>query len=217
MKSLGNSILINRGETFTLSRNVLNDFGEPYILSKYWQNPHLLITVSSNLYHVRNRYIKHYWLDLSDYPSFENTVAEFIEDLGGDLPDGYNADTSVFYTIDESGDKEFWYWDGSEFKPYQFVFHKTFYHSDTVTWVESFYNYEIRLVSGTSMNYYLTNEFMRLYPEATPPEDNATLWLEIAKVEPSLVKDIVYTAALVNYNVNDILLRPSKIIVKTTI
>ena len=77
MKTLGKTIIVNRGETFVLSRKVFKDDGiTPYVLSTSIVNPYLIITVSSSTYRVNGGYKTNFWLDLSTYPSFSPVAPE---------------------------------------------------------------------------------------------------------------------------------------------
>lgn len=216
MKTLGTSIIINRGEVFSINREVLNDFGEPYILDKNWPNPYILLTVSSNRFASNGKYQQLYWLDLSAYPKFEKTRPEYISDLDNGVPSGYTADTAVFYTITD-GERSYYRWTGTVFIPYSFKFKKTFLANDTAAWIESIYLYEIAIVSGTDMYEYLRSTFIALYPGVTPPDDKFSMWKEIYKADPKLGKQINYTSALASFGVNDVLLPPSKLIINTNI
>lgn len=73
MKILGNEIYIQRGETWSLDFNMTNDKGDPYMLFNQWNNPFLVITVTTATYKQEGDFRKTYWLDLS------NTYVEQID------------------------------------------------------------------------------------------------------------------------------------------
>ena len=47
MRLKGNEMMVHRGETFTIDRVVVNRDGSPFIVSSEYDNPHILISVSS--------------------------------------------------------------------------------------------------------------------------------------------------------------------------
>lgn len=81
MKSLNNELTVYRGETFSIDKSVQNKDGSPYIISKQLNNPYFLLSVSSTRYEQENRYVKNYWLDLSDFPRFSSTRAFDLKSL----------------------------------------------------------------------------------------------------------------------------------------
>lgn len=177
MQLFNNDMIVSRGETFTLDRIVENKDKTPYIISKDLVNPYFLITVSNSKYEQMNRYIKNYWLDLSDFPRFsitqpvnlssiktsaDSTIAKY-EDFPDTLLEGYvdgkyvvydDKYDAVFYKT--NGDKtEYKFFNGTSWVTYNCRIIKTFSSSDTIEWVEQNYIYSIRLVSGTSTLSYL--------------------------------------------------------------
>lgn len=74
MKTLGNDVYIQRGETWSLDFDVTNDAGDPYQLLNQWNNPYLTITVTAARYEQGGDFRKTYWLDLSE---------QMIEDANG--------------------------------------------------------------------------------------------------------------------------------------
>ena len=228
MKTLGKTIIVHRGETFRLARKVFKDDGvTPYILSNSITNPYLIITVSSNTLAVNGKYKLNSWLDLSTYPSFRRMTPELIDNTNitdNDLPSGYNTDGKdcVFYTQDSEGTKEFYYWsingNSGTFKPYSFVFHKYFLNVHTKDWIESQYQYEFRIVGGQKTEEYLLALYKATYPYRTyVPNDARTLYEEIKKCNPNLVKGIRWSAPLCNFFTEDILQKPQKLTIKPNI
>jgi hypothetical protein len=66
MKTLGNDIYIQRGETWSLDVAIQNERGDPYMIFKALKNPYLAITVSAARYEQRGDFRRTYWLDLDE-------------------------------------------------------------------------------------------------------------------------------------------------------
>lgn len=221
MRTLGKSIIVHRGETFVLTRKVLKDDGvTPFVLSMSIVNPYLIITVSSSTYRVNGGYRANFWLDLSKYPAFRSVTPVLI-DRGsiedGVLPENYNPDgrDCVFYVQNLDGNKQFYYYDKGVYLPYSFVFTKLFLNVHTKDWIESQYQYEFKLVGGEKMLPKLQSMYKGIYPYARfVPTDTRTLYYEIKKCRPDLVRGLQYSAPLANYFVENILQRPEKLIIK---
>lgn len=220
MRTLGKTIYVHRGETFVLARKVFKDDGvTPFVLSMYIKNPYIIITITSNTYDINGRYKYNAWLNLSTYPSFRSITPEYVENSvisSNQLPSGKNADGKdcVFYTQDEYGNKEFYYYTNGAYKPYRFVFHKHFLNVHTKDWTESQYRYSFRLVGGQDTHEYLLNAYKGVYPDRMHiPDDNKTLYDEIANCRPDLINNIRYSAPLVNFFTEDILQKPEKLVI----
>ena len=74
MQLKGNEMTVTRGETFTIDRTIVNRDGSPFVISSEWNNPYILITVSSSSYNQENRYVLNVWLSLKDVHTFHNTT-----------------------------------------------------------------------------------------------------------------------------------------------
>lgn len=81
MKTLNNELVVHQGETFTISRTILNRDNTPYVISKEIEHPFFLLTVASTAYDQKDRYVKQYWLDASVYGQFKYTKILDIRDL----------------------------------------------------------------------------------------------------------------------------------------
>lgn len=66
MKTLGNDIYIQRGETWSLDFEVTNRNGDPYMLFKEWKNPYLAITVTAARYEQKGDFRRTWWLDMDN-------------------------------------------------------------------------------------------------------------------------------------------------------
>ena len=64
MKTLGDDVYIQRGETWSLDFDVTNEDGDPYQMLKEWTNPYLAITVTAARYEQSGDFRRTYWLDL---------------------------------------------------------------------------------------------------------------------------------------------------------
>lgn len=222
MRTLGRKIIVHRGETFILTRKVFKDDGvTPYVLSKSITNPYIIITVSSNTFRVDGKYRLNSWLDLSTYPSFRRQTPEYkssediTNNVAPDAPDNDGAGC-IYYTQDTAGTKYYYYWTGTEYKDYSFVFHKQFLNVHTRDWIESQYQYEFRLVGGQKTQPLLLDMYKSIYHNRMwVPSDARTLYEEVKKCRPDLVKNIRWSAPLANFFTEDILQRPELLIIKS--
>lgn len=220
MRTLGKQIIVTRGEVFVMARTVIRQDGTPYVLRSRLKNPHLLIAVSSNTYKLKGKYLKNYWLDLSEYPKFDtleitNLTTEQFE--GNTLPPDYNATTCIFEYVDSFGNINYYYYKDNKYVPYEFSFVKTFLNVDTREWIESNYQYEIRLVSGEKTSILLTNVFRALFPTDPIPDTLQEIWDRINKVRPDLVANVSVTAPLATYDSNEIFVPPSVMTIKANV
>lgn len=215
MKVLGKSIIVRRGETFVLSRKVFKDDGKtPFVLPLSIQNPYLVISVTSTAYNVEGRYKCNYWLNLEKYPKFQSSTPILLttEQFNSNtLPAGYTA-TSNIYTYDRN---YYMYSSDNKYVAYSFVFTKQFLEYQTRDWVESQYQYTFKLIGGQKTNDVLKGMYDSIYPyRPFKPTDNLTLYNEIKKCRPDMVRNIRSSAPLANYTTEDILQRPEKLIIK---
>lgn len=215
MKVLGKSIIVRRGETFVLSRKVFKDDGKtPFVLPLSIQNPYLVISVTSTAYNVEGRYKCNYWLNLEKYPKFQSSTPILLttEQFNfNTLPAGCTA-TSNIYTYDRN---YYMYSSDNKYVAYSFVFTKQFLEYQTRDWVESQYQYTFKLIGGQKTNDVLKGMYDSIYPyRPFKPTDNLTLYNEIKKCRPDMVRNIRPSAPLANYTTEDILQRPEKLIIK---
>jgi hypothetical protein len=66
MKQLGDEVYIQRGEDWTLDFSITNKRGNPFMLLKVWDNPYIVITVTTALYEQVGDFRETYWLDVSE-------------------------------------------------------------------------------------------------------------------------------------------------------
>lgn len=220
MRTLGKQIIVSRGEVFVMARKVIRQNNTPYILRSQLKNPYLLIAVSSNTYKLQGKYLKNYWLDLSSYPKFETleikdlTKQEFDTNT---LPSGYTATKCIYKYVSSYGDIGYYYYKDNKYTTYEFSFVKTFLNVDTREWIESNYQYEIRLVSGEKTSVVLTDMFVSLFPDTIVPNTLQEIWTAINEVRPDLVANISVTAPLASFDTNDIFVPPSVMTIKANV
>lgn len=214
MRTVGTTLQVNRGDVFTLTREVKYVDGKPYMISSTWENPFLLIIVSSNTYELTGKWTKNYWLDVSSYPKFDNMTPVYLASTSQEP-----EQSDVLYYMLNGTEREYYRYDRvtSTYKPYVFAFTKRFLNKDTREWVGSEYQYQIRLVAGQLMTNYLTETFQILFPGVPVPTTNEQMYKQIYKVRPDLVADLDYDMLLANYSENQVLLKPSIIIVRANI
>ena len=142
MKVQNHDLTVRRNETFTMDRIIRNRDGSPYIISSKLLNPYFVITVSSSIYDVSDRYVYHAWLPVN-VPRFHSTIPVRINDFkdedGNELyPNGfdtmtgppvgyvngvdigYGEDTdkpcydALFYYEDNDGNRTYKWWNGKD-------------------------------------------------------------------------------------------------------
>lgn len=221
MTYTGHEMIVQRGETFTLDKVIVNRDNSPFIVSKEYKNPYILISVASGKYNQENRYIANWWLDLDKLytndgeiklPRFLYTRPKLIESF--DITSVVNEGPTdyLYYTNDISKCKyfdEYNVWHDYEFR----IIHH-FLHSVTKDWVEQTYYYSIRLVAGLDMETYIRDLYIAVFYKA--PDDRKSveeLYLEIKNKDETFVKDLVITRPLATFEVVQDILLPTKITV----
>lgn len=167
MQLHGNEITIHQGEAFTFHRILKNRDGTPYIISDELVNAHFLLTITNTLYAQSGRYLKKYWLKISDnLPTFDLTVPLHIKNLKNAAGETlYNTLDSITsfpitcyingeyvsvgdrYAVFYDDDKKYKYWDDG-WKNYECRIIKPISSDDTSNWSISTYLYSIQLVTG---------------------------------------------------------------------
>ena len=182
MRTFKQELTVFRGEDFSIDKVLVNGNGAPYIISSKLPNAHLLISVTDTLYSQSDRYVKNYWLSLENVPTFEHTevlnLADLLNSVNGTrmysnfsaaaMPlTGYYKGNFVQISADAKGNERSYvyynegegykYYDGGEWKNYEFRFVKRFSNEDTRQWKAQNYLYTIQLVAGTKSRDYLVN------------------------------------------------------------
>lgn len=219
MTILGNKIVTSRGEAFGLSFELTEKDGTPYVLLNSIKNPYAKISIADTSYRQDGRYKFNLWIDLSGRPSFKSKIpvpisSEQLE--SNELPEGYSSDSCIFYFVNTSSEREYYYYSENSYVKYSFVFSITILNSYSKEWIEGKYTYSINILGGT-----LTYEVLEpLYKATFPtrvyiPGDNRTLYYEIKKCNSSAVKDIRPEQPIVNFAYNELISKPEWLIVKT--
>lgn len=209
MKMLGDSIFIQRGETFTLDFELKDANGRPFCVPLKWKHPYLVINVSSALYDQKGNYRETIWVDLNDkedpFKRFEVTEPLYVKPYGSDkdkpfaisevlstyghlvkFDDGDYDIKNFLFCTDPNRDGELVYKyvksytlgsavedsnkDGilssnevnitnEEWETYDCRF--VIDDFDTREWVEQSYLYDANLVSGTTVEEYLEDVYLR--------------------------------------------------------
>jgi hypothetical protein len=187
MRTLNNEIIVHKGDSFTVDKIIKNKDGSPYIISNKLNNPYFLITVADSKYAQSNRYVKNYWLDLTEFPRFlctqpvdlfsiktsatsdENKYDTFPDELPEGFVDGvyvqYEIGDAVFFIRDEDGKAQYKYYDDAKgWLDYKCQLVKSFSCEDTEEWVSQNYVYSIRLVSGIDVKSCKFEEVVTILP-----------------------------------------------------
>ena len=176
MKIHNHEVIVHRNETFSLSKNVLNKDGSPFIISNKFNSPYWLITISSARYNQTNRYVYNRWLDIKTVPRFEITKPIDLKSIDVEyeysdmIPSGYEGDETsgyaniaVFYDSGENPRTyKYWVYDNNDagdysghWETYYCNITTTFTKTITSEWTEQTYYYGILLVDGIDTLSYL--------------------------------------------------------------
>ena len=216
MRLNGNEMTVHRGETFTIDRTIVNRDGSPFIVSSEYENPHILISVSSTRYDIVNRYKVNWWLDLKDLPRFEFTRPKKINSFDitsviDDLPRQY-----LYYVDDIKSCKYFD--ENDEWHDYEFRIIHHFVNAVTRDWVEQSYVYSIQLVSGNSTERYMKDLYRSVF-EIDADENKTTeeLYYELKNKDEKLVENLDFSRPITGFDVVQVILEPTKLTVMSDI
>lgn len=144
MNWYGKEIYCRRGETFSLDVAITNRDNTPYRISADLENVFLLLTVSSDKYVQKDRYVLNNWINLANFPKVNDMTILNVNQL----PDGdslvrnrvlhSNADGKYYIYDDES----------LAYKEYGMRLIHTFQSEITNDWIDKTYEYTLTLVSG---------------------------------------------------------------------
>ena len=218
MNIIGNDIYITRGEAFALDFDIVNKDGSPYILHKDLENPHLLITITSNVYEQDERYLANYWIDLSDEPKFVNTRPIKVSSLNAYPPSDvhYNDDflndvtgkIAVFTTDDETYK---YYLDG-KYVDYALRIVCNFNSEEFADLRPQSYGYSVKLVSGKRTEDYVKEVFKSKYPE-DDEEQIMKMYNILIMTDENFKRTVNLDVPLVKINTDAILIRQADLIV----
>lgn len=171
----------------------------------------------------------------SEFETYSFTVGEFytrrlylLFTLNGPLPANVAVDIQMQSVLGEYDVNQLYYKitpEGREYYtvnylgvenalPYKFVVNRKFINADTKEWVGSIYQYEVALCSGELMTDWLKRVYTTLYLNTDVPSANEELAHYICKKRPDLLEGVNINEPLVSYETNQVLLGPSKLIVK---
>lgn len=204
---LGTTIETYKGESFTLYCEILNDDGYAYALPINAKNPHIVLKVESNTFAMRGVAGDTYWIDVSDY--YRANVYKPLPTNSSQLLEKnviyYDSGaTPTCYYRDKNNDRNI----------YKFAFKKTFLPIFTRNYIEQQNNYQISIATGTKTIDYLKGLFSSLYPLSKVPNDVITLRDKICAKDKNCLKDVDIFKPLVNYTFTEVILKPSKFIIK---
>ena len=220
MRTRGNDIIVHRGESFTLDRTVVNRDGSPYIVSSEYENPYVVITVSSTRYDLSDRYKINFWLDLSNLPRFKNTlpkqIASFnLNDAVTITDEGKVTDDvgEYLYYVDDITKCKYFDSEGM-WHDYKFRIIKHFTNYVTRDWIEQSYLYSIQLLEGESTEAYIRSAHKALFAlEEVSREPLQKLYDEIKLKNDKLLEGVDLSKPLSTIGVSQVLLEPNKLYV----
>lgn len=179
MRTKAGDIYCERGETFTIGFDVRGNDGAPYVLSSQLEGDglkaYLLLTVASSANVTESeRKVYNFWGDTSKIDKFYTTKPLMRDDVGavGDsasaawtainslITDAEEAkgvtpaNYAIYYKEDNDGTRTYRRITGTDantakWADYKFLYYKHFSKAITEQWVESQYDYALKVVSGT--------------------------------------------------------------------
>jgi hypothetical protein len=151
MKWYGKEIYCTRGETVSLDFAIVNRDNTPYRISTALTNAHLLLTVKSNTYTQKDRYVLNNWINLSDFPKVDDMTILSVDEL----PTGVNLVKNRLLYLTTDG--KYYIYDDIKLKYIEYGFRliHTFQSDVTNDWFDKTYDYELKLISGTLLDDYV--------------------------------------------------------------
>lgn len=196
----GNEITVHRGETFTIDRYIVNRDGSPFVVSSKYDNPYILLSVSSTRYSQADRYVLNVWMSLDAFgpdqivfPRFVNTtIIEKPDEATFERDAKADGKFEAVYYVASTG--KYRYYAGQDangdiFKDYEFRLTYPFTNDITSQWIEQSYLYSIRLVSGTLTDDYVSSIYDLLFKDSDEYNNNLNIEL---KYEAICSKDETY-------------------------
>lgn len=169
MRWYGKEITVARGETFSLTCEITNEEGVPYMISSALTNPTFLLTVSNTLYKSDSkRYVLKCWtplvvnLDDPENPVYVNGFVFDTFEIGETDLTSAPADVSIRKLYKSTTDNKYYIYDAGEWKEYKTVFVQNFPSEITREWYSKNFYYELRLVAGE-----YTDEFIAAIDDNT--------------------------------------------------
>lgn len=242
MRIVGDTIYIQRGETWSLDFELTDMKGRPYMLYTGWRNPHLVITMSNSLYRQEGDSCDRYWMslagryeeDVSGEPTYVYTKTFGLTDALY-LPNGFNGpDILAYYgetvmnniydflfcTEDANGElvykmvSKYRDIEDIEWVEYSFRVAKQFFTED---WHNSEYYYDVKILCGDTVADYTKQILGNLWSGYEDLETN------INRIEDENEREYVLNVfnsgapLMPNYDVVSVIETPRKICVGTDI
>lgn len=165
MNWYGKELYCTRGETFSLDCLVVNKDDTPYRISSALENAFLVLTVTSNKFSQKNRYVANFWINLSDFPKVDDMTILNVDSL----PVGDDLITNRVLHL--STDNKYYIYDEVKLKYIEYVFRfiHTFDTNITKEWLDKTYTYDLKLISGVlkeSYIEYVKNNYPGEYTES---------------------------------------------------
>ena len=164
-------IFITRGESFSIDKIVLNQNGDPFIISNQLKNPYFLIKISQSKFAQQDNYYLNVWLKIPKTRCFYSTNCIKIQTFDvaptsspNSVDMGNHDDQSnyaVYYIVDDEGNKIYKTFQNIlstyEYVDYETRINYTFDSNITAQWKAQNYVYSIDLVDGVSTEEYITS------------------------------------------------------------
>lgn len=146
----------NRGGTLTFVLEHVN--GKPFVISSEWDNPHFVMTIASSRYDQAKRYVKSWWVNLSNYPNVKNTEITFTVPGDDGKPDvdatDYVTEMDYGTGVVTTAEGIYWYtkkvneaYEWAHYNPPTIVV--TFTVQDAEEWLEHTYKWDCSIFVGT--------------------------------------------------------------------
>ena len=166
MRVVGNKLITRRNRPDMVNFLLEYENGDPFVILSGWDNPYLVMTITSSRYAQEGRYMKSWWVPLKDedYVKVEETTIEEVlgDELGEPIQspaDDMNKNRKRFV---KTGPKSFWYSDmvsSSEgpvadwisINPAVYI-KIAFTPQDTAEWIEQDYRWDCSIMAGTLTN-----------------------------------------------------------------
>lgn len=231
MRLYNKELQIQQGEEFSIDWEVVQENGDPYIVSAELHNPKIQIAVTSAKYSQGDRYVHNYYLDIPY--TFYSTTPYQATAIGSKETGGYPStvidvkmpgetifNTAVFKLEDGEYYSVTAYDDATSrytITPYDFRIVKVFSTEDTKQWTEHDYLYSINIVAGQTTEERLIEIKSGIDGKKFVYDDKITdmltLYEELKKYDRKLVKDIRLDKFFYNINYKQVIVEPTKLTV----
>lgn len=215
MKLLGDKIIVRKGEAFNLNLSIKDENGVPYILLDSIPNPHICLSVNSNIYAQDGDYNFNTWINIDKYFKAKHSVIE--QCTNNEVQNGVELTDYRNGTICRTFNDIYYSVTNGKFETYEFKVHKKFLPLYTNKWIEGQYTYSISVVGGTLLTPILQTWYKQIYysgENVELPTDNKILYEKIKKCRPDLVEGIKYNNPFASISYMKPLIKEGKLIIK---